>query len=114
MLTENSNPDVMMVYPAQQRHRHDVTDWLRAAEIRRVLCGPGAPPSRGRWRLPARELEARVVGGFRTTVRNEWLISFSFVYAEHFQPERVLLGFVQDNVPAFNISLRPVALGEID
>jgi hypothetical protein len=40
--------------------------------------------------------------------------SFSFVYAEHFQPERVLLGFVQDNVPTFNISLRPIALGEID
>ena len=39
---------------------------------------------------------------------------FSFVYAEHFQPEHVLLGFVQDNVRTFNISLRPIALGEID
>jgi hypothetical protein len=40
--------------------------------------------------------------------------SFSFVYADHFQPGVVLLGSVQDNVPTFNISLRSIALSEID
>jgi hypothetical protein len=38
----------------------------------------------------------------------------SFVYAEHFQPERVLFGFVADEVYAFDVSLGPIALGEVD
>jgi len=38
----------------------------------------------------------------------------SFVYAEHFEPGVVLLGSVQDNVPTFNISLRPITLSKID
>jgi hypothetical protein len=37
--------------------------------------------------------------------------SISFVYAEHFQPERVLFGFVPDKVYAFDVSLGPIALG---
>ena len=35
-------------------------------------------------------------------------------YAEHFQPEAVLLGNVQDHVPTFNISLRSITLSQID
>jgi hypothetical protein len=37
----------------------------------------------------------------------------SFVYG-HFQSGVMLLGIVQDDVPTFNISLRSIALGEID
>jgi hypothetical protein len=33
---------------------------------------------------------------------------------EYFQPARVFLGSVPDNVRAFNISLRPITLSEID
>jgi hypothetical protein len=34
--------------------------------------------------------------------------------AEHFQPGRVLLGSVPEKVYALNVSLLPIALGEID
>jgi hypothetical protein len=37
-----------------------------------------------------------------------------FLYAEHFQPEGVLLGFVPDQVGAFYLALLPIVLGEID
>jgi hypothetical protein len=37
-----------------------------------------------------------------------------FVDAEHFQPISVFFGSVSDEVSAFNISLRPIALSEID
>ena len=40
--------------------------------------------------------------------------SFSFVYAEHFQPERVLLGSVQARAHVCDAALRPITLGEID
>jgi hypothetical protein len=37
-----------------------------------------------------------------------------FAYAEHLQPSCVFLGSVPDKVRAFNISLRPITLSEID
>jgi hypothetical protein len=40
--------------------------------------------------------------------------SFSFVYAEHFQPERVLLGSVQARADVCDAALRLITLGEID
>ncbi len=40
--------------------------------------------------------------------------SLSFVYAEHFQPERVLLGSVQARAHVCDAALRPITLGEID
>jgi hypothetical protein len=33
---------------------------------------------------------------------------------EHFQPGRVFFGSMPDEVSAFNISLRPITLSEID
>jgi hypothetical protein len=36
------------------------------------------------------------------------------LYEYDFQPGVVLLGFVQDDVPSFNVSLRSITLGEID
>ena len=40
---------------------------------------------------------------------------FAFIiYADHFQPGVLLLGSVPDDVLTFNISLRSIALGEID
>jgi hypothetical protein len=41
-------------------------------------------------------------------------VSFSFVYTKHFQPSRVFLGNVLDQVRSFNIPLLPIALCEID
>ena len=40
--------------------------------------------------------------------------SLSFVYAEHFQPERALLGSVQERAHVCDAALRPITLGEID
>ena len=40
--------------------------------------------------------------------------SFAFVCAEHFQPERVLLGSVQERAHVCDAALRPITLGEID
>jgi hypothetical protein len=40
--------------------------------------------------------------------------SFSFVYAEHFQPERVLLGSVQKRAHVCDAALRPITLWEIN
>ena len=40
--------------------------------------------------------------------------SFSFIYGDHFQPERVLLGSVQDRAHVCDAALRPITLGEID
>ena len=37
-----------------------------------------------------------------------------FVYAEHFQPEGVLLGFVPGQIGIFYLSLLSIAFGEID
>jgi hypothetical protein len=43
-----------------------------------------------------------------------WGVSVSRRDIEYFQPARVFLGSVPDNVRAFNISLRPITLSEID
>lgn len=40
--------------------------------------------------------------------------SFALVCAEHFQPERVLLGSVQERAHVCDAALRPITLGEID
>jgi hypothetical protein len=37
-----------------------------------------------------------------------------FVYAQHFQPEGMLIGLVPFQVGAFHLSLLPIPLGEID
>ena len=46
--------------------------------------------------------------------RDRELPTSRFVYAQHFQPEGMLIGLVPFQVGAFHLSLLPIPLGEID
>jgi hypothetical protein len=46
--------------------------------------------------------------------RRAFSVHADFAYAKDLQPSRVFLGNMPDEIDAFDIALRPIALSEID